>query len=264
MANKFLLREDAHLENETWAAIDATVINAAKSILAGRRILAVEGPYGLGLKGIPMMDDHLEGGLISSSVVPVQYIQNSFLLAKRDIAAHERDGLPLDTCAVADAAIETARMEDNLIFHGAQNIAGLFTCEGTASSPVSSWDKVGNAAEDIIRAITRLDEGGFHGPYALALAPARYNLLLRRYPQSHGTELEHIRTMVTEGVVKAPILDKGGILLAPGPQFATIALGQDLAAGFIGPVEESLEFSISESLALVIRDPGSICVLKEK
>ncbi|MDD1674504.1 MAG: bacteriocin family protein [Methanomicrobiales archaeon] len=264
MANKFLLREDAPVEPKTWTAIDNTVINSAKSILAGRRILPVEGPYGLGLKGIPTMDDHLEGGLISSSFVPVQFIQSSFLLTKRDIAAHERDGLPLDTSAVADAAIESARIEDTMIFNGAQNIAGLFSCEGTASSPISSWDKVGNAAEDVIRAITRLDENGFHGPFALALAPARYNMLLRRYPQSDGTELEHIRTMATEGVVKVPILEKGGILLAPGPQFASIVIGQDMAAGFIGPVEESLEFSISESLALVIRDPGSICVLKEK
>jgi uncharacterized linocin/CFP29 family protein len=264
MANKFLLREDAPLDAATWKAIDATVISAAKSFLAGRRILPVEGPYGLGMKGIPMMDDRLEGGLISSSFVPVQFIQTSFLLAKRDVAAHERDGLPLDTCAVADAAIESARIEDNLIFNGAQNIAGLFSCEGSGSSPLSSWEKVGNAADDVIRAITRLDTAGFHGPFALALAPARYNLLLRRYPQSDGTEMEHIRTMVTDGVVKAPILEKGGILIAPGTQFASIVLGQDLAAGFIGPVEESLEFSVSESLTLVIRDPGSICVLAEK
>jgi hypothetical protein len=35
-----------------------------------------------------------------------------------------------------------------------------------------------------------------------------------------------------------------------------------MTIGFIGPVEENLEFSISESLALMIREPRAICVLR--
>jgi len=68
---------------------------------------------------------------------------------------------------------------------------------------------------------------------------------------------------VTEGVFKAPILESGGVLLASGHQFASIVLGQDMAIGFIGPAEEKLEFSVSESLAPLIRQPRAICVLKE-
>nr|HID14514.1 hypothetical protein [Anaerolineae bacterium] len=53
--------------------------------------------------------------------------------------------------------------------------------------------------------MTILDGAGFHGPYCLALAPDRYNLLLRRYPQGTVSELEHVKTMVTDGVFKAPL-----------------------------------------------------------
>jgi uncharacterized linocin/CFP29 family protein len=67
---------------------------------------------------------------------------------------------------------------------------------------------------------------------------------------------------MTDGVFKAPILDSGGILLASGRQYAAIVLGQDMSVGFIGPVGENLEFSISESLALLIRQPKAICALK--
>jgi uncharacterized linocin/CFP29 family protein len=109
-----------------------------------------------------------------------------------------------------------------------------------------------------------LDEAGYHGPYALALSPARFNLLYRRYLQGIGTELEHIRTIVTEGVFKAPVMKSGGVLLATGKKYASLPLGQDMAAGFVGPMGDSFEFSVSESLALLIREPASICVLKEK
>jgi len=52
------------------------------------------------------------------------------------------------------------------------------------------------------------------------------------------------------------------VLLASGLQYASIAIGQDMVVGFVGPKDGELEFSISESLALRIRQPKSICVLE--
>ena len=53
-------------------------------------------------------------------------------------------------------------------------------------------------------------------------------------------------------------------LLATGKQYASIVLGQDMTTGFVWPAGDSLGFSISESLALLVREPASICVLREK
>ncbi|MDD1670821.1 MAG: bacteriocin family protein, partial [Methanomicrobiales archaeon] len=75
-------------------------------------------------------------------------------------------------------------------------------------------------------------------------------------------ELDHMRTIVTGGIYKAPTLTGGGVLLATGRQYAEIVLGQDMSVGFIGPAEENLEFSISESLVPVIHTPAAVCVLK--
>jgi len=73
--------------------------------------------------------------------------------------------------------------------------------------------------------------------------------------------MEHVKTMVTEGVFKAPILESGGVLLTSGRQYASIVLGQDMTIGFIGPAGDRIEFSISESLTLRILQPKAICVL---
>ncbi|MGA9097466.1 MAG: family 1 encapsulin nanocompartment shell protein [Methanotrichaceae archaeon] len=261
MDNKFLGREDAPIGPEVWDILDKTMVEAAKSVLTGRRILHIEGPFGLGLKAIPMPDTKSDGGLITSSFMPVNMVQKMFLLSKRDIAASEREGLSINTSVVANAAIEVALLEDSLIFNGSTGLTGLMNASGSKEYKLSSWDAIGKAADEIIGAVTLLDKAGLHGPYTMALAPNRYNLLLRRFPQG-GTELEHLQTIVTDGIYKAPILEHGGILLASGVQYASIMLGQDMAVGFIGPVAEDLEFSISESLALMIREPKAICVLK--
>ena len=262
MSNKYLGRDDAPFEEHIWEMIDSTMKNSAKSELVGRRLLHIEGPYGLGLKFVPMPENEVAEGITSSQVLPVLYMYNNFYLDLRDVANYERDRIALDMGPVAEAARWAAKKEDKIIFHGTDSQPGLLNIEGSNKLGPSSWESIGTAANDIIKAVTKLDAAGFHGPYSLALSPDRYNLLFRRYPQGNTTELEHIKSIVTHGVFKAPILEKGGVLIASGSQFASIVVGQDLNVGFIGPAGEKLEFSISESLALRVRVPGSICVLE--
>jgi uncharacterized linocin/CFP29 family protein len=262
VANKYLAREDAPFESTVWEMLDTTMKEVAKSQLVGRRVLDTEGPYGLGLKAVPLSDKETESGMIASQVLPVLFIQKAFTLGTRDIASYERDGLSLDTGPVAEATLTCASLEDELIFRGAPNVPGVLTVEGSNRMPLSSWEEVGTAADDIIRAITHLDKTGFHGPYSLALAPPRYNLLFRLYPRGKQSELEHIQTMVSEGVFKAPILESGAVLLASNARCASIVLGQDMNIGYIGPAGDRQEFSISESLTVRIRRPGAICVLE--
>jgi uncharacterized linocin/CFP29 family protein len=261
MEKTYLGREDAPVSAETWKLLDTTMIEAAKSQLAGRRFIGIEGPFGLGLKVISLSDCEVSDGIAASPFLPVHLVSTSFYLNKRDLAAREREGLMLDLDPVACAAIGCATKEDTIIFNGIQDVPGLLGAEGSATLALAKWDKIGTAADQIIDAVTRLDTAGFHGPYCMGLAPAQYNLLLRRYPQGDGTELDHIRTILGGEIVKAPILKKGGVLLASGRQYCSLVIGQDMSIGYNGPSGDSLEFSISESMALLIRAPEAICVL---
>jgi uncharacterized linocin/CFP29 family protein len=263
MTNKYLGREAAPFGSEIWELLDAAMKEAARNELIGRRLLDVEGPFGLGLKSVPLEDLETESGLVTSQVMPVVFIRKPFTLGTRDLAYYEREGVVLDTCPVSETARLCARYEDNLIFHGTANVPGLLTVKGSNSMKLLSWEEVGAAANGIIEAITRLDDAGFHGPYSLALAPERYNLLFRLYTQGRQSELEHIRMMITDGVFKTPTLKSGGVLLATETQCATIVLGQDMSIGYVGPMEAKQEFSISESLTVRIRQPEAICVLTE-
>jgi uncharacterized linocin/CFP29 family protein len=261
VANKYLAREDALFDDKIWDILDQAMKEAAASQLVGRRLLDVEGPFGIGLKGVPMQDEEMDEGLFASRMLPLLLIQREFELGTRDLASYEREGVVLDTCRVGEVAVEVARVEDNLIFNGTPDVPGLLTAEGVNSRALSNWDEVGVAANDVIDAITALDDAGFHGPYSLALAPERYNLLFRLYPQGRQSELDHLKTMVTEGIFKTPILQEGGVLLAAKAQCASIILGQDMSIGYIGPAGDQQEFSLSESLTVRIRQPAAICVL---
>jgi len=269
MTNKYLHRDDAPFGEKVWNRIDEIVVAAAKSQLSGWRILHIDGPFGLELKNLPGTDRQLgeggEGVTISASVpVPVVELHAAFKLPVRDVATFESTDLPFQAEGIAKAALACAQAEDNLIFNGskAAGMTGLLSAKGTESHQLQSWDEIGRAADDLIRAITKLDAAGFHGPYAAALSPNLYNLLYRRYHQGNATEIEHVSQIITDGLVKAPVLKSGGVLIATGRQYASIVLGQDLAASFVGPDDREYEFAISESLALRLVVPESICILK--
>lgn len=270
MSEKYLLRSEAPFGEHVWEKIDAAVIGAAKSQLCGRRLIPAQGPYGLGLKHLPTGDRPVDEKIAGSAkmdapcVTPLAMIYSEFALPLRDIAAFEQSGLPLDLAPAAQAAIDCARQEDQLVFNGSKTLGlkGMLNIEGTRSAKLKSWDTIGTAVDDIIQAVTLLDKTGFHGPYALGLAADLYNLLFRRYPEGNQTEMEHLRQIVADGIVKAPAIASGGILLCGGP-FASIVLGQDLMTGFVGPSGNTYGFIVSETMALYLAVPEAICILKK-
>ena len=273
MSHHLLNRKDAPFADNVWALIDSTVIAAAKSQLSARRIIDVEGPYGLGAKSIAAADVETSektsvGDAVASvsapGFIPLAEIVAAFCVSARDVAYFETTAIPFDTAVLANAAIACARQEDALLLNGsaALGVQGLLNARGSVSHKLHSWKELGAAADDAIAAVTRLDDAGCHGPYALALAPALYNLLYRRYQQGPMTELEHVKSIVTDGIVKASAIADGGVLIASGREYASIALGQDMSVGFVGPVPGAYEFTVSESVALRLKVPQAVCVLK--
>lgn len=142
-----------------------------------------------------MQDNIIGDGIMTSGCIPLAYLQKTFEISKRDLAAYEREGLPINANAVAIAALKMALTEDNVIYYGTPGAPGLTTAPGVREIALGNWDNIGAAAADIITSVTFLDKAGFHGPYSLALAPWRYNLL-RRYACSRIEDTENPKTII--------------------------------------------------------------------
>jgi uncharacterized linocin/CFP29 family protein len=262
MTNQFLGREGAPFGADIWEKLDETLLGVARSELSGRRLLAVKGPFGLGLKNLPLPDEALGDGLFANSSLPLTLIQKTFTLSVRDVAAFTREPIAMNLGPLVEAAYAAAQAEDGLIFDGTSRSQGLLNLEGATRTTLTSWDTVGSAQSDLIAAVTALDEAGVHGPYTLALAPRRYNQLLRPLETGRVNELDLVKQVVSDGIVKAPALRDGGVLIASGSQYAHLVIGQDMSLGFLGPTDDGrLAFSISESLALRVPAPAAVCVL---
>ncbi len=263
MGSDFENRALSGIGDKTWEVLERAAVGAAKSQLSARRFISIEGPYGLGVQAVPLADEHSPDGHAVARLLSLHYLFRTFGMSLRDIAVYERESLTLDVGPAASAAIECARAEEELIFSGSKKAPGLISSAGVERHKLASWQPLGKAAADAVEAVNKLDAAGFHGPYALALAPARHNLLYRLYPDGNGTELGHIEKIVGGGVFKSPALKTGGVLLATGEQFSAIVIGQDLSVGYVGRVGPDVQLSVSESIALYLREPKAVCALED-
>jgi uncharacterized linocin/CFP29 family protein len=270
---RYLPREDAPISGRTWHALDQAVVSSAKSQLAGRRVLEIEGPLGFGFRAMEMGEHTTEGEgrfeearatMTAPRLAAIPLLQASFTLPIRDVAAAEEGRAVLDCGPAAKAAVAVARLEEQLVFHGSKALgaAGLMTASGSQRTKLGDWSKVGQPMEDLIKAVGTLDAAGFPGPYAAALAPGLYGELFRLYEESNVTQLQHVGQLLTAGVVKAPALTSGGVVVTAVKEFASILLAQDMIAAYVGPSGASYEFVVMESLVPRIVMPESICVLE--
>lgn len=262
----YLNRHNAPFSSAIWEEIDQAAVEAAKEILTGRRILEVQGPYGVGLTSVEIgTDDYCrqpgpdEAGAVVSRAIAVPMLRKSFGISVRRVQGHFEMGLPLDLTPVEDAAEAVARREEEFVYYGQPDFAleGLLTARGRNESACSDWTKVEQALDDVLAAVNKLDDKGFHGPYALSLSPTLYNNLFRRYEGTDMLQLEHLRRLCELGVYKAPI--EGAVVL--DRHAARILVGQDLMTGYTHNDGIHHQMFVSESLVLILDDPEAVCTL---
>lgn len=261
-----LNRAQAPFPAEIWEHIDAALIDAAKPMLTGRRFIDLEGPFGPGMTALELGSEEAiadgggdEASATISRAASVPMLRKSCQISARRLAAHLDMGTPLNLAAIEDAAEAVARREEALLYYGQAELGlhGLLTASGANSAKRGDWKKLDAVLEDVLGAITVLDEAGFIGPYALALPAGQYNNLFRRYENTDLLQIEHLKTLCTNGVYKAAV--EHPVLV--DERVGVLVLGQDMQAGYAGFDGIDYHLFVSESLMLRIDEPRAICLL---
>jgi uncharacterized linocin/CFP29 family protein len=254
------------LSTDLLHEIERAAVSGARDVLSGRRILDVDGPYGLGLTTLEVGNDDKcrepgpgEASAVVSQALSIPMIYRRFSVSKRRISAYEETGQPLNLKVAEDAGQAVAAREEDFIYYGqpAFHLPGLLTAEGRNSITAGDWNNIDEVLNSVIGAVNVLDGKGYRGPYGLALEPVLYNNLFRRYPGSDLLQIEHLKRLCTRGIVKAAI--QGGVLISRdvGP----LILGQDMEVSYLGPDAAHENFTVSESVVLKIEAADAICTI---
>jgi uncharacterized linocin/CFP29 family protein len=198
-----LHRELAPISDAAWADIEKETSRTLKRYLAGRRVVDVHGPGGLGLSAIGT--GHLRAiaapgdGILARQreVRALAELRVPFELDRQAIDDVERGANDSDWQPAKDAARQIAFAEDRAIFDGyaAAGIGGIR--QGTSNPIMTLPADVRDYPQAVAQALSQLRLVGVNGPYSVLLGADAYTALAETsdhgYPVLERLRADHPR-----------------------------------------------------------------------
>lgn len=259
----FLRRELAPLIAEAWEEIDTVARQALSAVLAGRRLVDLDGPHGLAHAAVPLgrlAVPPAPGGAGEvrwgiHQVLPLVEARIPFTLKIWELDNLERGAKDVDLAPLIAACHRIAAFEDQAVFGGfaASGITGLHQAASGAPIGLALADNA--LVEAIAEGRARLREAGISGGADLAVSEPIWKFLA--HPTPGGTLRASIEQQIEGKVVRAP-LARDAILVANRGGDAALTVGQDFAVGYHGHTAEEVTLFLTESFTFRVVTPEAL------
>jgi uncharacterized linocin/CFP29 family protein len=246
-----LHRELAPISDAAWAEIEEETTRTLKRYLAGRRVVDVPTPSGVGLSAVgtghllsiaPPAEDILARQREVKALVELRV---PFELTRAAIDDVDRGAEDSDWQPAKDAAKKIAFAEDRAIFNGypGANIQGIR--EGTSNPIMTLPTDVRDYPDAVAQALSQLRLVGVNGPYSVLLGAKAYTELAET--RDHGYPvLEHVKRIVDGNIIWAPAIEGAFVLTTRGGDFE-LNLGQDISIGYLSHTDTTVRLYLQES-----------------
>jgi uncharacterized linocin/CFP29 family protein len=246
-----LHRELAPISDAAWEQIEEETTRTLKRYLAGRRVVDVPTPSGIGSPAVatghllsiaPPAEDIIARQREVKAFVELRV---PFELSRATIDDVERGSDDSDWQPAKDAAQKIAFAEDRAIFDGyaAANIQGIR--EGSSNPITTLPADVRDYPDAVAQALSQLRLVGVNGPYSVLLGAKAYTELAET--RDHGYPiLEHVKRIVDGDIIWAPAIDGAFVLTTRGGDFE-LNIGQDISIGYLSHTDASVRLYLQET-----------------
>ena len=246
-----LHRELAPISDAAWDQIEEETTRTIKRYLAGRRVVDVPTPGGVGMPGVGTghlleIDSPAQGAIARQREVKAFVeLRVPFDLARQDIDDVERGSDDSNWQPAKDAAKTIAFAEDRAIFDGyaAAKIQGIR--EGTSNPIMKLPADVREYPDAIAQALSQLRLVGVNGPYSVLLGAKAYTELAETRDYGYPV-LEHIKRIVDGKIIWAPAVEGAFVLTTRGGDFE-LNLGQDVSIGYLSHTDTTVRLYLQET-----------------
>src|SRR6202046_5433188 len=260
-----LHRELAPISDAAWTEIEEETTRRLKRYLAGRRVVDVPAPSGVGLPAVgtghllPIASPAEDILARQREVKPLVELRVPFELTRAAIDDVERGADDSDWQPAKDAARKIAFAEDRAIFNGypAANIQGIR--EATSNPIMTLPTDVRDYPDALAHALSQLRLVGVNGPYSVLLGAKAYTELAET--RDHGYPiLEHVKRIVDGDIIWAPAIDGAFVLTTRGGDFE-LNIGQDISIGYLSHTDAVVRLYLQETFVFrVLTSEASVAL----
>jgi uncharacterized linocin/CFP29 family protein len=260
-----LHRELAPISDAAWAQIEEETTRTLKRYLAGRRVVDVPAPGGVGFPAVAT-------GHLRSIAAPAEDIiarqrevkalvelRVPFELTREAIDDVDRGSEDSDWQPAKDAARKLAFAEDRAIFnsYAEANIQGIR--ESTSNPVMTLSADVRNYPDAVAQALSQLRLVGVNGPYSVLLGAKAYTELAET--RDHGYPvLEHVKRIVDGNIIWAPAIEGAYVLTTRGGDFE-LNIGQDVSIGYLSHTDAVVRLYLQETFTFRVLTAEASVVL---
>ena len=251
-----LHRELAPISDAAWVDIEKETTRTLKRYLAGRRVVDVHGPDGIGLsavgtghlKTIAAPDDSVLAR--QREVKALVEFRLPFELDRQAVDDVERGANDSDWQPAKDAAQKIAYAEDRVIFEGyaAAGISGIR--QGTSNPVMTLPADVRQYPNAIAQALSQLRIAGVNGPYSVLFGADAYTALAETTDNGYPV-LEHVKKLIKDEIIWAPAILGAFVLTTRGGDFG-LHIGQDVSIGYRSHTDSVVRLYLQETLTFLL------------
>ena len=262
-----LHRELAPISEAAWSQIEEETSRTLKRHLAGRRVVDVEGPGGIGLSAVGT--GHLRAleapgdGILARQreVRALVELRVPFDLDRQQIDDVERGANDSDWQPAKDAAERLALAEDRAIFEGYSGAGIEGIRQGTSNPVLTLPADVRRYPDAIAQALSQLRLVGVNGPYCAVLGAAAYTGLSET--SDHGYPvLDHVKRLLDGKIIWAPAIAGAFVLTTRGGDFG-LYLGQDISIGYLSHTDTVVRLYLQETFTfLLLTTEAAVALLR--
>jgi uncharacterized linocin/CFP29 family protein len=251
-----LHRELAPISDAAWAQIEEETTRTLKRHLAGRRVVDLQGPAGVGLSAVGT--GHLRNiqamtdGIVSRQreVKAFVELRVPFELDRQAIDDVERGANDSDWQPAKDAARKIAYAEDGAIFEGYSDAGIVGIRQGTSNPPMALPDDVRQYPDAIAQGLSQLRLVGVNGPYAVLLGASAYTALAETSDNGYPV-LEHVKRLVDDKIIWAPAIEGAFVVTTRGGDF-DLHIGQDVSIGYLSHTDAAVGLYLQETFTFLL------------
>src|SRR5271156_460777 len=246
-----LHRELAPISDAAWSEIEEETARTLKRYLAGRRVVDVPAPGGIGMPAVgtghllPIASPSEHILARQREVKPLVELRVPFELTRAAIDDVERGSEDSDWQPAKDAAKKIAFAEDRAIFNGYREGKIQGVREGSSNPIMTLPADVRDYPDAVAQALSQLRLVGVNGPYSVLLGAKAYTELAET--RDHGYPvLEHIKRIVDGNIIWAPAIEGAFVLTTRGGDFE-LSIGQDISIGYLSHTDAVVRLYLQES-----------------
>ncbi len=190
-------------------------------------------------------------------LVPLEELSVKFSISQHMIDHARRRGEKPDFSPALYAAAKLGLLEDDYL------VKYLLSVKESLKGRISDWSKGGSAVEEISQALSAMIKENIPGPYILFISSARLSKLVMVHERTGVMELTRLKNIVDEVVALKQLPNDVALLISANQYMLDIAVGADTVLDYMGPENGSHIFRLWETIALRVKYPKAIMVLKQ-